>query len=80
MKFQYSHFYMLILGLFESESESGDIVLKLLAPGEENRSLKSKENYIYLMYCNTVINISVGAIAKVNDVFVFHLHNSKKLC
>ena len=54
-------------------------LLKLLAPGEEDKNLKSIENYAYLLYCNTVINTSVGVIAKVNGVFVFHLNNSKKL-
>ena len=71
------------------ESEASDnlkvrtfsfVELKLLAPGEEDKYLKSRENYIYLPYCNSVINTSVGAIAKVNGVFVFHLNNSKKLC
>ena len=34
--------------------------LKLLAPDEEGKSLKSKENYIYLLYCNSAINTPVG--------------------
>ena len=54
--------------------------LKLLAPGEENKSLKSRENYIYIQYCNHVIITSVGTIATVNGVFVFRLNNSKELC
>ena len=54
--------------------------LKLLAPGEQDKCLKSRENYVYLPYYDTVINTSVGAIAKVKGVFVFHLNNSKKLC
>ena len=53
--------------------------LKLLALGEEDKSSKSRENCIYLWYCSIVINTSVGAIAKVNGVFVFHLNKSKKL-
>ena len=44
------------------------------------KSLKSEENYIYLLYCNSLIITSVDAIAKVNGVFVFRLNNSKKLC
>ena len=39
-----------------------------------------RQNYFYLLYCNIVTNTySVGAIAKVNGGFVFHLSNSKKL-
>ena len=34
----------------------------------------------YLLYCNITINTSVGVMAKVNGVFVFHVNNSKKLC
>ena len=52
---------------------------KLLALGEEDKSLKSRENQIDLLYCNIVTNTSVGAITKVNCVSVFHLNNSKKL-
>ena len=56
-------------------------LLKLLAPGEEDKSLKSRENYFYLQYCDTVINTFVGEIAiKMNGVVVLHLNNSKKLC
>ena len=44
--------------------------MKLLAPDEEDKSLESRENYINLLYCNSVINTSVGAIAKMNGVFV----------
>ena len=52
----------------------------LLAAGEEDKSLKRIENYIYLLYYNSVINTSVGAITEVNGVFVFCLNSSKKLC
>ena len=44
--------------------------MKLLAPVEEDKSLKSRENYVYLLYRDTVINTSLGAIAEVNGVFV----------
>ena len=44
---------------------------KLLALGEEDKSLKSGENYIYLLCCKIVINTSVGAIAKVNVSLCF---------
>ena len=47
---------------------------------EVRKCLKSRENYIYLQYCNSVIITSVGSIAEVNGVFVFRLDNSKKLC
>ena len=54
--------------------------LKLLAPGEEDKILKSRENYVYLLYYDTIINTFVSAIIKVNGIFVFHLNNSKELC
>ena len=54
--------------------------LKELALGEEDKSLKSTANYIYLLYCNIVINNAVSAIVKVNGVFVLYLKHSKKLC
>ena len=71
-----------IISKWEYSAFQVDVIneLKLLAAGEEDKSLKSRENYIYLLYCNSVINTSVGAITKVNGVFVFRLSNSKKLC
>ena len=36
--------------------------LKLMALYEEDESLKSSKNHIYLQYCNIVINTSVGAM------------------
>ena len=42
--------------------------------------VQATKNHFYLLYCNIVINTSVGVIAKVNDVFVFNLNNWKKLC
>ena len=53
-------------------------MLKLLALGKEDKSLKSSPKITYLLYCNIVIDTFVGAIAKVNGVFVFYLNNSNK--
>ena len=71
-----------IISKWEYSAFHVDVInkLKLLAPGEEDKSLKSRENYIYLLYCNGLINTSVSAIAEVNGVFVFRVSNSKKLC
>ena len=54
--------------------------MKLQVLGEEEKGLNCESNFNYLPYCNITINTSVGVIAKVNGVFVFHVNNSKKLC
>ena len=53
--------------------------MKLLVLGEEDKGLNFEQNFNHLLYCNTVINTSIGVIAKVNGVFVFNPDNSKKL-
>ena len=45
---------------------------------EDNKSLNSRENYVYVLYLNLVINTSVGVIAKVNCGLVFHLKPLKE--
>ena len=54
--------------------------MKLLVLGEEDKCLNYEQHFNRLLYCNIVINISLGVVAKVNGVFVFHPDNSKKLC
>ena len=39
-------------------------VMKLLVLGEEDKILNCGQNLTYLLYCNIVINTSVGEIAK----------------
>ena len=71
-----------IISKWEYSAFQVDVIneFRLLSFGEEDKSLKSRENYIYFLYCNIVINTSVRVIAKLNGVFVFHPYNSKKLC
>ena len=70
-----------VISKWEYSAFEVDVIneLKLLALGEEDKSLESRENYIYLLYSNIVINTSVSVIAWANGVFVFHLNISKKL-